>query len=162
MAYSLWWMKPLTPDSSRFWPMDQYRTGISPPSLDKQFVRDYLESQDWDKKPPAPRLPEDIVRKTQEKYVDIYQFSLGWSCKEGHGSFRPCAYPHAGGLGLVFGRLEVLRNCWFLETEAEQRTVAEGREQLTDFLFRTAYGPVESFSMQRICGGCPRRVFTRN
>jgi phosphoribosylaminoimidazole-succinocarboxamide synthase len=67
----------MTPDSSRFWPMDQYRTGISPPSLDKQFVRDYLESQDWDKKPPAPRLPEEIIRKTQEKYVDIYRILTG-------------------------------------------------------------------------------------
>lgn len=67
----------MTPDSSRFWPMDHYRTGISPPSLDKQFVRDYLESQDWDKKPPAPRLPEEIIRKTQEKYVDIYRILTG-------------------------------------------------------------------------------------
>jgi len=58
----------LTPDSSRFWPVDQYAVGISPPSFDKQFVRDYLESLDWDKKPPAPTLPIDIIEKTAEKY----------------------------------------------------------------------------------------------
>ncbi len=67
----------LTPDSSRFWPMDEYRTGISPPSLDKQFVRDYLESLDWDKKPPAPALPADIISKTRAKYVDIYRILTG-------------------------------------------------------------------------------------
>lgn len=58
----------LTPDSSRFWPLDQYQPGISPPSYDKQFVRDYLESLDWDKKPPAPHLPDEIIQKTAEKY----------------------------------------------------------------------------------------------
>ena len=58
----------LTPDSSRFWPLDQYQPGISPPSFDKQFVRDYLESLDWDKKPPAPQLPDAIIQKTAEKY----------------------------------------------------------------------------------------------
>ena len=58
----------LTPDSSRFWPLDQYQPGVSPPSFDKQFVRDYLESLDWDKTPPAPRLPLDIIQKTAEKY----------------------------------------------------------------------------------------------
>ncbi len=58
----------LTPDSSRFWPADQYRPGISPPSFDKQFVRDYLETLDWDKKAPAPKLPQEILNKTAEKY----------------------------------------------------------------------------------------------
>jgi phosphoribosylaminoimidazole-succinocarboxamide synthase len=58
----------LTPDSSRFWPADQYRLGISPPSFDKQFVRDYLETLDWDKTPPAPHLPAEIAEKTAEKY----------------------------------------------------------------------------------------------
>ena len=58
----------LTPDSSRFWPADSYRAGISPPSFDKQFVRDYLETLDWDKRPPAPRLPGNIVAKTSQKY----------------------------------------------------------------------------------------------
>ena len=58
----------LTPDSSRFWPADQYRPGISPPSFDKQFVRDYLETLDWDKTPPGPELPEQVITKTAEKY----------------------------------------------------------------------------------------------
>jgi phosphoribosylaminoimidazole-succinocarboxamide synthase len=58
----------LTPDSSRFWPADQYRPGISPPSFDKQFVRDYLETLDWDKTPPGPELPQEIIDKTAEKY----------------------------------------------------------------------------------------------
>ena len=60
----------LTPDSSRFWPVDQYQTGISPPSYDKQFVRDWLEAQDWNKKPPAPKLPENVIRQTVEKYQE--------------------------------------------------------------------------------------------
>jgi len=58
----------LTPDSSRFWPADQYRPGENPPSYDKQYVRDYLESIGWDKKPPAPELPPEVVAKTSEKY----------------------------------------------------------------------------------------------
>lgn len=58
----------LTPDSSRFWPADTYRVGISPPSFDKQFVRDYLETLDWNKKAPGPSLPEEIIRRTSEKY----------------------------------------------------------------------------------------------
>ncbi|HKX12848.1 MAG TPA: phosphoribosylaminoimidazolesuccinocarboxamide synthase [bacterium] len=60
----------LTPDSSRFWPADQYKTGSNPPSYDKQFVRDYLTSIHWDKKSNPPSLPEDIVRKTAEKYQE--------------------------------------------------------------------------------------------
>ncbi len=67
----------LTPDSSRFWPKDQYATGISPPSLDKQFVRDYLLGLNWDKKPPAPSLPEEILSKTKEKYLEIYRILTG-------------------------------------------------------------------------------------
>ncbi len=58
----------LTADSSRFWPADSYQVGISPPSYDKQFVRDYLETLDWDKTPPAPKLPADVITKTAEKY----------------------------------------------------------------------------------------------
>ncbi|HYB33271.1 MAG TPA: phosphoribosylaminoimidazolesuccinocarboxamide synthase [Steroidobacteraceae bacterium] len=58
----------LTPDSSRFWPADTYRVGTSPPSFDKQFVRDYLETLDWDKKAPAPRLPPEVIARTSEKY----------------------------------------------------------------------------------------------
>jgi phosphoribosylaminoimidazole-succinocarboxamide synthase len=60
----------LTPDSSRFWPTDTYRPGTSPPSFDKQFVRDYLEQIRWDKKPPVPGLPEDVVARTAEKYQE--------------------------------------------------------------------------------------------
>ncbi|MDO9470246.1 MAG: phosphoribosylaminoimidazolesuccinocarboxamide synthase [Nitrosomonas sp.] len=60
----------LTPDSSRFWPADQYRAGENPPSFDKQFVRDWLEKQDWNKKAPAPELPEEILRVTMEKYQE--------------------------------------------------------------------------------------------
>jgi len=60
----------LTPDSSRFWPADQYQPGTSPPSFDKQFVRDYLETLDWDKTPPGPELPDEIIRKTAEKYLE--------------------------------------------------------------------------------------------
>ncbi len=58
----------LTPDSSRFWPVDRYRPGASPPSFDKQFVRDYLETLDWNKQPPGPPLPDEIIRRTSEKY----------------------------------------------------------------------------------------------
>jgi phosphoribosylaminoimidazole-succinocarboxamide synthase len=58
----------LTPDSSRFWPADQYRPGTSPPSFDKQFVRDYLETLDWDKTPPGPMLPQEIIDRTAAKY----------------------------------------------------------------------------------------------
>ncbi|MBT8419548.1 MAG: phosphoribosylaminoimidazolesuccinocarboxamide synthase, partial [Gammaproteobacteria bacterium] len=60
----------LTPDSSRFWPVDEYRTGTSPPSFDKQFVRDYLEGLAWNKQPPAPRLPADVIAQTAEKYKE--------------------------------------------------------------------------------------------
>jgi phosphoribosylaminoimidazole-succinocarboxamide synthase len=60
----------LTPDSSRFWPADQYAPGSSPPSYDKQFVRDWLETQDWNKRPPAPALPPDVLAKTTEKYEE--------------------------------------------------------------------------------------------
>ena len=67
----------LTPDSSRFWPKDQYVEGTSPVSLDKQFVRDYLESLDWDKNPPAPELPVDVVDKTAAKYLDAYRMLTG-------------------------------------------------------------------------------------
>jgi phosphoribosylaminoimidazole-succinocarboxamide synthase len=58
----------ITPDSSRFWPVASYRPGVSPPSFDKQYVRDYLETLNWNKKPPGPRLPPDIIAKTSEKY----------------------------------------------------------------------------------------------
>jgi phosphoribosylaminoimidazole-succinocarboxamide synthase len=62
----------LTPDSSRFWPVDGYRVGIRPPSFDKQFVRDWLESSGWDKNSPPPELPAEVVARTREKYVEAY------------------------------------------------------------------------------------------
>jgi phosphoribosylaminoimidazole-succinocarboxamide synthase len=67
----------LTPDSSRFWPADTYQPGSSPFSFDKQFVRDYLETLDWDKTPPAPALPEDILMKSREKYLEAYKLLTG-------------------------------------------------------------------------------------
>ena len=66
----IWIDEALTPDSSRFWPVDHYRPGGAQPSFDKQFVRDFLLSIKWDKKPPAPRLPEEIVTTTSRKYED--------------------------------------------------------------------------------------------
>lgn len=67
----------LTADSSRFWPADQYRAGSNPPSFDKQFVRDWLETQDWNKTAPAPRLPADVVAKTSEKYREALERITG-------------------------------------------------------------------------------------
>lgn len=67
----------LTPDSSRFWPADQYAVGQSPPSFDKQFVRDYLETLDWDKTPPAPKLPADVIARTSAKYVEAFERITG-------------------------------------------------------------------------------------
>lgn len=58
----------LTPDSSRFWPAEQYTVGVSPPSFDKQFIRDWLETQPWNKTPPAPKVPQDVIDKTADKY----------------------------------------------------------------------------------------------
>jgi phosphoribosylaminoimidazole-succinocarboxamide synthase len=67
----------LTPDSSRFWPLDQYQTGKGQPSFDKQFLRDYLSSLDWDKKPPAPPLPADIIDKTGARYAEAVERIIG-------------------------------------------------------------------------------------
>jgi len=67
----------LTPDSSRFWPADQYVVGQSPPSYDKQFVRDYLETVAWNKTPPAPRLPAEIIEKTSQKYREALERLIG-------------------------------------------------------------------------------------
>nr|WP_224784859.1 phosphoribosylaminoimidazolesuccinocarboxamide synthase [Marinihelvus fidelis] len=61
----------LTPDSSRFWPADSYAPGSSPPSFDKQYVRDYLETLDWDKKAPGPRLPQEVINVTRDKYAEV-------------------------------------------------------------------------------------------
>ena len=67
----------LTPDSSRFWPMDTYQPGSSPESYDKQYIRDWLEAQDWDKTPPAPEVPADVVTRTTEKYREAYERLTG-------------------------------------------------------------------------------------
>jgi len=67
----------LTPDSSRFWPADQYQEGISPPSFDKQFVRDYLETLDWNKQAPGPKLPAEVIDKTSAKYREAYERLTG-------------------------------------------------------------------------------------
>ena len=73
----VWLDEALTPDSSRFWPADQYKVGSNPPSYDKQFVRDWLESTGWDKNPPAPELPDDVVQKTLQKYLFAYEQLTG-------------------------------------------------------------------------------------
>ena len=67
----------LTPDSSRFWPAESYREGISPPSFDKQYVRDYLETLDWNKRAPGPKLPDEVIRATAAKYADAYALLTG-------------------------------------------------------------------------------------
>ena len=67
----------LTPDSSRFWPADRYRPGENPPSFDKQYLRDYLESLTWNKQPPAPPLPEEVIRRTREKYLEAFRLLTG-------------------------------------------------------------------------------------
>jgi phosphoribosylaminoimidazole-succinocarboxamide synthase len=67
----------LTPDSSRFWSKDSYQVGTSPHSFDKQFIRDWLENQDWDKTPPPPKLPDNIIQKTSQKYLDIFEKLTG-------------------------------------------------------------------------------------
>jgi len=73
----IWIDEALTPDSSRFWPADAYAVGKNPPSYDKQFVRDWLETTGWDKTPPAPELPPSVVEKTREKYMDAYRVLTG-------------------------------------------------------------------------------------
>ena len=72
----------LTPDSSRFWPAAQYRVGMSPPSFDKQYVRDWLESQKWNKQPPAPQLPADVLARTAEKYTEALRLLTGRTLAE--------------------------------------------------------------------------------
>jgi phosphoribosylaminoimidazole-succinocarboxamide synthase len=73
----VWIDEALTPDSSRFWPASEYAPGSNPPSYDKQFVRDWLESTGWNKQPPAPELPPDVVAKTREKYLQAYRELTG-------------------------------------------------------------------------------------
>ncbi len=72
----------LTPDSSRFWPLDQYHEGASQPSFDKQFIRDWLENSGWNKMPPPPSLPEDVIRKTSEKYLEAFKKLTGQDIKK--------------------------------------------------------------------------------
>ena len=67
----------LTPDSSRFWPRETYRRGVAQPSFDKQFVRDHLDSVQWNRRPPAPSLPDDVVARTREKYREAYRLLTG-------------------------------------------------------------------------------------
>jgi phosphoribosylaminoimidazole-succinocarboxamide synthase len=81
----VWIDEALTPDSSRFWPRDGYAPGRSQPSFDKQYVRDYLESLAWDKRPPAPSLPADVVSRTREKYVEAYTRLTGQTLRPAGG-----------------------------------------------------------------------------
>ncbi|MGO1542643.1 MAG: phosphoribosylaminoimidazolesuccinocarboxamide synthase, partial [Luteimonas sp.] len=67
----------LTPDSSRYWPADEYEVGTSPPSYDKQIVRDWLETQDWDKTSPGPRLPAEVIERTRARYAEALQRLAG-------------------------------------------------------------------------------------
>jgi phosphoribosylaminoimidazole-succinocarboxamide synthase len=71
----------LTPDSSRFWPASEYAPGRDQPSFDKQFVRNYLESLTWNKQPPAPTLPQDVVEGTQKRYLEAYRLLTGKELK---------------------------------------------------------------------------------
>ena len=71
----------LTPDSSRFWPLDQYREGACQPSFDKQFIRDWLESSGWNKTPPPPSLPLEVITKTTQKYLEAFQKLTGQDIK---------------------------------------------------------------------------------
>ncbi len=77
----------MTPDSSRFWPKDGYKVGVEQNSLDKQYLRNWLESLDWDKRPPAPALPEDIIKETQKRYLDIAKRITGEDLVERYGLF---------------------------------------------------------------------------
>ena len=75
----------MTPDSSRYWPLDAYRVGTSPPSIDKQFVRDFMDSTGWDHEPPAPRLPPDVIDATRGLYREAYEMLTGSSLDEWYG-----------------------------------------------------------------------------
>jgi phosphoribosylaminoimidazole-succinocarboxamide synthase len=78
----------VTPDSSRLWPADEWRPGISPPSFDKQYVRDWLDASGWDHSPPGPELPDDVVAGTRARYVDAYERITGESFAD---YLRECA-----------------------------------------------------------------------
>jgi phosphoribosylaminoimidazole-succinocarboxamide synthase len=72
----------LTPDSSRYWDMDEYEVGATPKSYDKQYVRDYISATGWDKEPPAPKLPEEVITKTFDKYYKAYEIIVGEKAKK--------------------------------------------------------------------------------
>jgi phosphoribosylaminoimidazole-succinocarboxamide synthase len=76
----------LTPDSSRFWPVEEWKPGVSPPSFDKQPLRDYLEGLDWDKRPPPPPLPAEVVDATRRRYVEAYELVTGRSLADWPGT----------------------------------------------------------------------------
>ena len=84
----------LTSDSSRYWPAEKYRVGASPPSFDKQYVRDYYLGTDWDHTPPAPRLPNDVILGTRSRYVEAYELLTGKSFDEWHRPEEPRADDH--------------------------------------------------------------------
>jgi phosphoribosylaminoimidazole-succinocarboxamide synthase len=75
----------MTPDSSRYWPKDSYRPGTSPPSFDKQYVRDYMDSTGWKREPPAPRMPAEVITNTRAKYVEAYELVTGASFTDWYG-----------------------------------------------------------------------------
>ena len=75
----------MTPDSSRYWPVEDYQPGTSPPSFDKQYVRDYMDSTGWTHEPPAPRLPPDVIANTRAKYVEVYELITGLGFDEWYG-----------------------------------------------------------------------------
>src|SRR5262249_22752010 len=81
----------LTPDSSRYWPADEYHVGSSPPSFDKQYVRDYYLGIDWDHTAPAPRLPSDVILGTRSRYIEAYELLTGESFDEWHRPEEPRA-----------------------------------------------------------------------
>jgi phosphoribosylaminoimidazole-succinocarboxamide synthase len=87
----LWIDEALTPDSSRFWPRDGYQPGRGQPSFDKQYVRDYLETLQWNKQPPGPALPDEVVRRTSEKYLEAYARLTGRSLSVGATATSPGA-----------------------------------------------------------------------
>jgi len=84
----------LTPDSSRYWPADEYRVGSSPPSFDKQYVRDYYLGTDWDHTAPAPRLPSNVITGTRSRYIEAYELLTGESFDEWHRPEEPRADDH--------------------------------------------------------------------
>jgi phosphoribosylaminoimidazole-succinocarboxamide synthase len=75
----------MTPDSSRYWPAEAYETGMSPPSFDKQYVRDYMDSTGWDHEPPAPHMPAEVIANTRAKYVEAYELLTGLSFDDWYG-----------------------------------------------------------------------------